>query len=191
LHSLGWLHKSFRSRNILLFETRDPEHEAALKIDWAQPYVVGFELSHDDKQYSAHTVSEDEREWGIRLYLHPERLQATTPPFSKMHDIYSLGVMLLEVGRLTPLTGNDAQEKWNSLTPVELRQEIVKLSGELVATMGPKYAEVVKVCLCSDFDVKNNNTEVAFGFSVQGLSEVGRDTAVNGLIFWAVLLHDN
>jgi hypothetical protein len=159
LHSLGWLHKSFRPSNVLLFDRLNPiaSPNHLPRIAWAEPYILGFELSRSEAQDSARVIHAEEREWAVKMYLHPERLEKKTPEFNRIHDIYSLGVMLLEVGRLAPL-GRE-KDRWETLSAGELRQEFLKLARGLVENMGPKYAEIVEVCLLSDFGVQYNEAD--------------------------------
>jgi hypothetical protein len=51
LHSVGWLHKSFRSENILFFNDADQDPHLL-----TQPYVCGFDFSRQD---SPHEMTEN------------------------------------------------------------------------------------------------------------------------------------
>lgn len=99
LQLVKWLHESFRSDSILLFP-RDYERQGGpsgvtTSLDYSQPWVLGFEFSR----------AEDDVSLGINdpclerdVYRHPDRQRAPTKHFTKLHDIYALGVVLLEIG---------------------------------------------------------------------------------------------
>lgn len=99
LQLVKWFHESFRSDNILLFprdyESQAGSSEVAPTLDYSQPWVMGFEFSR----------AEDDISLGVKdsclerdVYRHPDRQRAPTKHFTKLHDIYALGVVLLEIG---------------------------------------------------------------------------------------------
>lgn len=103
LQLVGWVHESFRSENILLLPVKDLEHVASSRTEIAlgfdQPWVMGFEFSRPEQDFSAGITDIcPERD----VYRHPERQGEPSTPFRKIHDIYSLGVVLLEIGKLPP-----------------------------------------------------------------------------------------
>lgn len=87
VHTLGFVHHNIRPETILVFGTR----LSALPYS----FLVGFT--------NACSRSDSTRweylSWERLLYQHPERLELEKEVGSKMrHDIYSLGVRLLEIG---------------------------------------------------------------------------------------------
>ena len=68
-------------------------------IDYDEPWLVGFEYSREDPGFS-----ENPRELEISkdIYRHPERWGQPTRRFDKSHDVYSLGIILLEIGLWKP-----------------------------------------------------------------------------------------
>lgn len=181
LHSVGWLHKSFCSDNVLLFEAPD---QAATGLP--NPYICGFDFSRPD---SPSELTENvptvllnqaaEREH--RLYKHPD-LDFRLPPepdkvgnldpgewkplqpkdpsqrfrFRKAYDIYSLGIVLLEIGLWTPV-----RELCHRNESIEdFRQRLhYKIVPELIYRMGDKYFSIVNKCLKGDFGANALNTE--------------------------------
>ena len=97
LHSVNWVHESFHPDNILLFaEEVEPD---VYHFDWSAPYVVGFDSSRTDNGRSG--KFNPKAQWTSRIYTHPDRDETQAyKRFKKTHDIYALGVVLLEVGRL-------------------------------------------------------------------------------------------
>jgi len=89
LHSVNWLHKGFRSSNIVFFPESDHEPDYGVPIlagfDYARPDSVG-ELTEAPPSYSEHDI-----------YRHSSTLGVNRERYSKSHDIYSLGVVLIEV----------------------------------------------------------------------------------------------
>jgi hypothetical protein len=104
LHMADWFHKAIKSENLLFLVNGDSELGSAL------PYLVGFEYRRPDEpdEWTENVVDEGEN----RYYRHPKA--KATPvtdswePFgasgnySKIYGIYSLGVVLTELGPLEP-----------------------------------------------------------------------------------------
>lgn len=98
------------------------------------------------------------------VYHHPTRLGGEKVNFIMQHDIYSLGVCLLEIGLWQSLvdrngditnvlrrlrTDKDSQKR---LRPEVIKERLIDLSrNELKASMGDIYSKVVETCLtCLD-----------------------------------------
>lgn len=119
-----------------------------------------------------HRLGDDH--WERNIYRHPQR-QGISPDedFSMQHDIYSLGVVLLEIGLNTsfawPKWRDDGCVEWVPNTDIglmdiidvdspgrahSLKRKIVKMAREtLPILMGHKYTQVVVSCLtCLDRD---------------------------------------
>lgn len=91
LHLTGWVHKAIRSDNLLFFD----------KSDYSNLRLVGFEYSREAT--SAHQTEGVADDLEFNLYRHPELQGGFVPATSKVsyspkHDIYSVGVVLLEIG---------------------------------------------------------------------------------------------
>jgi len=102
LHAVNWLHKGLRSNNILFFSDT-----GARDIDFNLPYLSGFD-------YSRPAQNEDMTEKppenaASDLYRHPRvqgsgnRETASAGGFKKSYDLYSLGVILLEIAYWQPI----------------------------------------------------------------------------------------
>jgi len=104
LQMVQWVHESFRSENILFFipqetqETQDQNGREVL-VPFDQPWIFGFDFSRPESFFS-YGFMDANRDRDV--YRHPNRQRQPTTPFSKWHDIYSLGVVLLEIGRRPP-----------------------------------------------------------------------------------------
>lgn len=67
-------------------------------VDYSQSWVLGFDLSRPEGELSlGPTELYPERD----VYRHPDRQGQVRMQFTKLHDIYALGVVLLEIGKST------------------------------------------------------------------------------------------
>ena len=96
------VHESFRSENILFFASHKNDTDAGTEtdvsgnVDLTQPWVFGFEFSRPDSFFSAGFIDScPDRD----VYRHPERQGQPLTTFKKIHDIYALGIVLLEIGK--------------------------------------------------------------------------------------------
>lgn len=165
IHTFGFVHKNVRPESILTFDS------SAGSI-YPSAFLVGFE---NFRKEEGGTQRLGDQTFEGNLYLHPNR-QGTSPQekYIMQHDIYSLGVVLLEVGlwksfieyvaedgsvRPTGLLGAPpAAQARQLLTYVLLSAQDRFLSlarSELPKVMGTEYARVVETCLTCLND--NNN----------------------------------
>jgi hypothetical protein len=103
LHSLDWLHKSLCSSNILFFPSAFSASAtratatAASNPDILNPYVLGFDASRPDQMGEMSVASKNPA--ASDLHRHPDSLNGMSrKPYCKSFDIYSLGLILLEIG---------------------------------------------------------------------------------------------
>lgn len=92
LHSAGIVHKNIRPETVLLLMPNSGPAPETI----GTPFLVGFErFRHADD----HTFMVEDGDWRKDLYRHPRR-QGEYPEerYRMQHDIYSLGVCLLEIG---------------------------------------------------------------------------------------------
>jgi hypothetical protein len=82
LHAVNWLHKGLRSANILFFSDDEP-------------YLSGFEYSRPDGGDLTTVAGPDEWEWAV--YSHPDYIGPARKTYRRTYDIYSLGIILLEI----------------------------------------------------------------------------------------------
>lgn len=163
VHMLGFVHKNVRPESVLGF---DGPSSPSL-------FLIGFEKSRKD---DGRTRRVGDETFDGNLYLHPDRQFLSGPrhDYIMQHDIYSLGVCLLEMGlwrSLLEYTASDGDS--NTIRPSALlgappdaesdRQLLryVVLSAkdhllglarsELRRIMGTAFAKVVETCLtCLD-----------------------------------------
>ncbi|KAF4977095.1 hypothetical protein FZEAL_6328 [Fusarium zealandicum] len=147
LHSLDWLHKSLCSGNILFFPSafstsaHSPTVAAALVPDIQRPYLTGFDASRPDFDTA---LSVAPRNPSIAtLHRHPASLRGLA--HCKPMDIYSLGLVLLEIGLWKILQAyhkpHYSADRW--------RDKVVRagLVPGLGSKVGRRYRHVVDKCL--------------------------------------------
>ncbi|KAF2792091.1 hypothetical protein K505DRAFT_338992 [Melanomma pulvis-pyrius CBS 109.77] len=142
-HLAGWHHQEISSRNILFFSTpRSPEP------DFTTPYLCGFDFSRKSGTIS---LMKDAKDMEFSVYRHPERQFDTTSAHKLRHDIYSFGVVLLDLG-----LWDDPDESWKSsvkVKPVDESQAIIvyrklrSFIGRLSFYVGGCYTQAVQNCL--------------------------------------------
>ncbi|KAI9796470.1 MAG: hypothetical protein M1833_006138 [Piccolia ochrophora] len=147
-HSLDWLHKTFCSTNILFFPSSTPSPNPSEPTPTlTDPYVTGFDSARPEHLDEMTVASKNDI--GQDLYRHPDSLGMWRQSYRKSFDIYSLGLVLLELGL------------WKSLrpfhrpkyTPAAFRDKAVLpvLVPRLGSKTGKRYQGVVERCLmCED-----------------------------------------
>ncbi|KAF4953669.1 hypothetical protein FSARC_12354 [Fusarium sarcochroum] len=185
LHSVQWLHKSFRSDNVIFFEntSRQISHSYSAEapgvenidkrdgtggrepLSDAPPplppfYLVGWDLSRpDDSLEFSESIPlssagfQSKRE-NMTLYSHPKvhPFSASTQRsrFCAEYDIYSLGLVLLEVGLWRTL--DTIRKKFSS--DGEFRRSVRgEYCDKLLSKTGKLYWRVTQRCLAFDFDL--------------------------------------
>jgi len=157
LHAVSWLHKGLRSKSIVFFI--DPKGE---QTDLSSPIVSGFDYSRPDMPEEI-TVRNPSNIFDD-LYRHPERLKdvsTSTPRSQRSHDVYSLGIILLEIAFWQPI--EEVMEI--AMTEKSARSSIHKIQERILdrsnrstfgkqstmirleAQIGEVYAQVVRRCV--------------------------------------------
>jgi serine/threonine protein kinase len=156
-HVMGYVHKSIRTSNIIVLDKDSSQLSSAARFPkhLGEPFLCGFETARHDKAISD---QHGDAHWRFNIYRHPRR-QGIHPQdrYTMNHDVYSLGVVLLELGLWKPLllTG---LSKFQGTTADDIaagviRDYLKKLAGEnLPIILGTKYYEIVLFCLNIDGD---------------------------------------
>lgn len=143
LHMFDWVLKGFQSHSIIFVS-----ETASGKPQINKPYLAGFEYT---RPVSGSTVGQplDTGERNM-LYCHPDLQEDSRLEFSKIHDLYSLGVVLLEIGLWTP--ARQLLQPSRPWKPGDIRNEFVrKARNKLRLRMGESYTEAVVSCLESRY----------------------------------------
>ncbi|KAI1867119.1 uncharacterized protein JN550_007171 [Neoarthrinium moseri] len=174
LHLAGWLHKGIRGDNIVFFVQDDT------KYDLSKPYLVGFEYSRESRPNAqTEDVLEDTES---NLYRHPEvqgvprelaeqsglsETQKTRPPFSAKHDIYSLGIVLLEIGLMksawSMLETAKTQQDYKSHSAANFRAWLLESQVPCLGPLaGRSYMEAVRSCITGELSLEGRTLAEAF-----------------------------
>ncbi|KAG4434207.1 hypothetical protein IFR05_010308 [Cadophora sp. M221] len=159
LQCAGWVHRKISSYNVIFFRDRSTNE---LNLD--QPFLVGWQYSRPDDQRRIFPSERGNEGVGdLDMYVH--RLRLTTgghgryPRFRKSFDIYSLGIILIEIAFWEPIIAlTDEEERRmmelkdstisSGFRAEEWWQSILKTAEEEIAPeMGAAYQEAVLFCL--------------------------------------------
>lgn len=158
LHSANWVHRAFTPNNILLF---GEQKEQGVRFDWDLPYLVGFDSSRLDSCISDQQ-SHGKKELSLRIYTHPDRQVQEYVRYQKAHDVYSLGVVLLEIGRLQSFLEHEWRSKLESLSPDQMRELFVRKARGLTSVLGQRFAKLVVTCLTGLFSEGGQEDDYIF-----------------------------
>ena len=144
LHSLDWLHKSLCSANVAFFSTGAAATGAtaeSLVPDTSAPRLLGFDASRPDLDTA---LSMAPKNPSIQsLHRHPSSLRGL--PHCKAFDIYSLGLVLLEIGLWKVLQTyckpHYSADRWRDKVVLNV------LVPALGSKVGKRYRDVVALCL--------------------------------------------
>ncbi|KAK7910734.1 hypothetical protein PG985_013215 [Apiospora marii] len=164
VHTFDFVHKNVRPESVLLFEEANARRRCAT-------FLVGFE---GFRRADGATAMLGDTLWHKDTYRHPSRQGVFPNEYYKMqHDIYSLGVCLLEIGlwesfvdyddKLVPQPGRHiaAMRGWlvangrgQQMRISDFKDYVTSLAtDQLPNVMGQRYTDVVMTCLtCLDVD---------------------------------------
>ncbi|KAF2647154.1 hypothetical protein K491DRAFT_763840 [Lophiostoma macrostomum CBS 122681] len=151
-HSIGWFHKAITSSNIIVFgepgKSDENSSNALLHqmIDFSRPYIIGFDCSRPTDAESWSTNRDTTAE---RIYRHPDRWVGQLP-FGRFHDLYALGILLIELGCWKTLPRMDPKKdsfKWVT-KPDRLRDYLFgDVMKYLEHSAGTSYANATRYCI--------------------------------------------
>lgn len=146
LHTTNWIHHGFHSGNILF--VIDGE-----EVDLEKPVLSGFDCSYPWRQRIS-------SKWDIYRWPRIQGQAPTTYDSKKPHDIYSLGLLLLEIAHWRPLHEIMCLKRWPepSSQDAYIRAWLLKEErfppfknadplGELRNSFGDRYWTVASRCI--------------------------------------------
>lgn len=181
LHAKGSTHRNVNSNNVLFFlydstiisANRQPWKEGSIR----HPYLTSFDQCQDDAD------NMPEEPILENIYRHPgiERGQRST--YRKTHDLYSLGLILLEVGLWMPLSRFRKPRYTRSDLKSRLQGIYVK---KLAAKCGSGYMHAVEYCLGAADEANNNITPMLRNQQYQDTFRQGNSRAQMDF-YWKVV----
>lgn len=177
LFSSSWLHKSIRSENILFPQLGLSD---ASKIfsdgDAAPPFLAGFEYSRQHKDSSL--GKPEHKDVNCAIYRHPFYLGQNPGPYRIHYDVYSFGLVLVEIARWMPLLSlldnkrdsaatstapqlSRTMKTFNQANGMELRKRALYIvEKDLAFRVGTSYRDAVRWCLtCADDNTEGDARE--------------------------------
>ena len=169
LHASAWVHKNIWSRGILLFlENSTGVSTAGLdqqrrNISGSGGRIVSY-LGDWGYARAVEKGTELRADFEIEpnLYRHPDRQGRPTHQFNRLHDLYALGVVLLEIGlwvtlsRLMDAKIKEALRIGKLPNRKKVAADLVALAEQgLPKEMGVGYTKAVLACLTSGFREKD------------------------------------
>ncbi|KAJ5312132.1 hypothetical protein PENANT_c011G07635 [Penicillium antarcticum] len=165
VHASAWVHKNIWSRGILLFlETSTGASTSGLYEHRLSAPTIGQKIvSYLSDWGYARSVQQgtdmrSDFEVEPNFYRHPTRQGRPTQQFSRLHDIYALGVVLLEIGlwitvsRLMGPKIKEAEASGKLPRPKKISEELMMFALQgLPKEMGAGYTRAVIACLKGDF----------------------------------------
>ncbi|VUC36680.1 unnamed protein product [Clonostachys rosea] len=168
LHSANLVHKQIRPDNIVIFEDSPTielstvgtqgnltNEKRGYPYSLGKPFIVGFD---NVRKADAASLMVVEKDWKKNLYLDPARHRLQEgDEFQMQHDLYSLGVVLLEIAFWSSFQNKDARligrKIWKDTSqkemkgPESLKKTYISLAKAVPVTMGQKYADIVMLCI--------------------------------------------
>lgn len=164
VHSADFVHKNFRPETIILFDHCDKPDDQSLAREIGFPFLVGYQkirLANGPTAYLGDSA------WEQNIYRHPSR-QGEFPEqaYVMQHDIYSLGVCLLEIalwksfvlvdayGQTALKSAESERVLKDTRNASEVKERLIQMAQDMIPTnLGNRYAEVTISCLkCLDED---------------------------------------
>ncbi|KAI9764156.1 MAG: hypothetical protein M1840_008638 [Geoglossum simile] len=166
-HLFRWLHKDFRSENIVFFRSKDQS------IDIHSPYVAAFGLARPDQLFLASESNYDNDGEALTralAYCHPDyRHSAETMKteagrkinrrrYHRAFDVYSLGCVLLEIGLWQSLESMNWPKYRDRRT--EWQGKMIEYAGKSLGFLcGTAYRDIVVRCLSAEVEDTDRENE--------------------------------
>jgi hypothetical protein len=179
-HADGWVHKSIRSHSIVFFPTityNSPSSPIQNEVTFGDCYLTDFEFARPETAQTQYTFDNHLEKI---LYRHPERQGPPTVSFRKIHDIYALGVVLLEVGVWQTALSiyQQAHKKLKpgvTMSPRGIQNLFIEIARrQLPHHMGPAYRDAVVKCLLGTGFGEEENWVMTFYEEVVQNIDVGK-----------------
>lgn len=157
IHAEDFVHKNVNSSNILVFKKskRQSANSRALQYSLRSPVICSFDIFSEFDIESAQTSQK------LNIYRHPDDPKSTgigDKQYIPQYDMYSLGLILLEVGLWQPLA--DLWKPKYTLQDFKQRIEDVYIR-RLASKCGTAYMQVVRDCFWAAESRDDSEPELA------------------------------
>jgi serine/threonine protein kinase len=141
-HDVKWFHKDLTSFNVLFFPSQKARYAERAKV----PYLFGFQHSRSAIDDFTEGPLQDRKH---QRYHHPLYVCTENHQFKRFRpsfDVYSLGILLLEIGFWATVDEVMEAYRINDLSKFSDALQKDKVS-ELSFHVGSRYASIVRTCL--------------------------------------------
>ncbi|ORY03747.1 prion-inhibition and propagation-domain-containing protein [Clohesyomyces aquaticus] len=156
LHASRWLHKGINSHNVLFFEGPKMQQSQNIQTTGAapqfppsldNPFLAGFALSRPEDGVSDNLCPDE-----VEIYRHPDvqgLAGASVPRYHPLYDIYSIGMILLEIGTWCTLKNFYR----NGQNGYAFRDRLLNQKASLLGvSMGERYMSAARKCIDGSFE---------------------------------------
>lgn len=199
LHAVNWIHKGIFSENVIFHVDRTTKDDEGFgTYNPEKPILSGFEFSRPDGTNT--TSREADPLWDLYRWPGIQRYLPTERNSRKTYDLYSLGLVLLEIAHWQPLyklmlLGKEGEKSRREIPLMESKlvrawllerqacQRFVNQAHPLEEVrnlMGDKYWRVVERCLWAHGEK---------GFGVSELDDQSNDSSVGIQLQEAFTVH--
>lgn len=141
LRSQNLVHGNINSNNILIFPGMEVSNTGTVDsfpADFRHPYLTSLaQFDSDDKDAPPEPLSSS-------MYRHPDDRRVLTEASAWAYDLYSLGLVLLEIGLWTPISRLWKLKYSNAMFKSRIENVYIKKLG---AKCGGAYLQTVQLCL--------------------------------------------
>ncbi|EFW15606.1 hypothetical protein D8B26_002296 [Coccidioides posadasii str. Silveira] len=141
MRSQNLIHGNLNSNNILIFPGVEVSNTGAVDnfpADFRHPYLTSPALfDSEDKNSPPEPLSSS-------MYRHPDDRRIITDQSAWAYDLYSLGLVLLEIGLWTPISRLWKMKYTNAMFKSRIENVYIKKLG---AKCGGAYLQTVQLCL--------------------------------------------
>lgn len=142
LLSVNWVHKALTSANVVMFHKPGSMNA----VEFARPQIMGFGVSRPDKPGDI-TIDVRSLDTPWSLWQHPDLRAVPHRRYYRYHDIYSLGMILFEIGMWQDLHYLSVSDD----SPIDFHRRVVNdCHRKLAHYVGEAYRDVVLLCIDKD-----------------------------------------
>ncbi|KAL8793188.1 MAG: hypothetical protein Q9195_004218 [Heterodermia aff. obscurata] len=156
-HAQGTTHRNLNSNNVVFFFNGPPHGSAKEPEPWKEgvirkPVLASFDQSNED------APDGQEEPFISSIYRHPRTNHGQRSAYKSAYDLYSLGIILIEIGLWMPISRLWKTRYSRSDFKVRLQSVYIK---KLVAKCGTTYMRVVENCLRAADESSRDRTRPA------------------------------